>query len=225
MIKAILFDFDSTLVDYPHGDTLALRKVLERSGLSVSLDEFRDYSGDVLRAIYDNKTILRQNIHAYRLQETMRHFGGTWKDEYLSDYFAVYLNTVKVYDGVNELLVTLKPKYKLGLLTNSNDLPEQKARISASKLSLHLDSIGIAVEIGCFKPNPEAFLWVADKLGVPAAECLFIGDSETYDIVGAQNVGMKTLKKVRDKSDATVADDLFITYSELGDLLNRKYLI
>jgi hypothetical protein len=62
--------------------------VLSNSGLNTSLDEFRDYSGDVLRAVYDEKKILNQNIHEYRLQETIQHLGGDWNDDYLSDYFS-----------------------------------------------------------------------------------------------------------------------------------------
>ena len=43
------------------------------------------------------------------------------------------------------------------------------------------------------KPDPAGLLVAAEKLGVPAAECLFIGDQEAKDGACARRAGMPSL--------------------------------
>ncbi|MEM3402011.1 MAG: HAD-IA family hydrolase [Candidatus Hadarchaeales archaeon] len=47
------------------------------------------------------------------------------------------------------------------------------------------------------KPDPQAFLVVASRLGVKPEECVMIGDKPYTDIRGAKNAGMKTIRVFR----------------------------
>jgi putative hydrolase of the HAD superfamily len=223
MCNAIVFDFDSTLVDYHYSDDLAIAKVLSMLPKKIAQNEFCDYSVNVLLDIYNSGQKFDENIHKYRLKRTIEHYDLEWSDEYLEGYFDIYLNTVRVYDGAEDLLNKLSGKVKIGLLTNSIDPHEQRIRIKKSGIGIYFDIIGIASEIGSFKPNKEAFTWIADQLGVSANKCIFIGDSEKYDIEGSIKSGMKSIKRVKEKPHETMAHDCFLEYNELENILKIKY--
>ncbi len=84
----------------------------------------------------------------------------------------------------------LKPKYKIGLLSNANyDVvhelftPDQAELFDASVLSF---------ESVLVKPDERMFQLVADRLGVLPEECLFIDDVERY-CVAAEEFGMRSV--------------------------------
>lgn len=46
---------------------------------------------------------------------------------------------------------------------------------------------------GVAKPDPEIFTPALDALGVPAPRCLYVGDTVTYDVVGARAAGLQAV--------------------------------
>lgn len=59
------------------------------------------------------------------------------------------------------------------------------------------------------KPDPKAFLQVAEKWEVDPRQCFAIGDTEETDILPAKSLGMKTIRigqDVETKADALVSD-------------------
>jgi len=84
----------------------------------------------------------------------------------------------------------LKPKYKIGLMTNANydvlnDLftPEQASIFDASVMSY---------ESRMIKPDKRMFELMAERLGVTMEECLFVDDLDKYTVV-AEEYGMKAV--------------------------------
>ena len=47
--------------------------------------------------------------------------------------------------------------------------------------------------VGCVKPERAIYENCLEKLGLPAAECLFVGDGGSNELVGARDVGMSTV--------------------------------
>ena len=54
------------------------------------------------------------------------------------------------------------------------------------------DAVVDVVQVGVRKPSPEPYLAVAEALGVPASECLFVDDLPV-NCRGAEAVGMRSL--------------------------------
>jgi epoxide hydrolase-like predicted phosphatase len=65
------------------------------------------------------------------------------------------------------------------------------------------DGVVISGEVGLHKPQPEIFELGADKIGVPAAECVFVDDLKE-NIAGAEAVGMAGI--LHRGSDSTVPE-------------------
>ncbi|MBP5451451.1 MAG: HAD-IA family hydrolase, partial [Treponema sp.] len=68
----------------------------------------------------------------------------------------------------------------------------------AAEAQLHVAYIVVILRFGISKPAKRAFNQIADTLGVPAENCLVVGDRLDTDGEGARNSGMKFVQ-VSDK--------------------------
>ncbi len=85
---------------------------------------------------------------------------------------------------------SLKPKFKIGLLSNAgaNWLDELFGHEQAQLF----DVVNLSCDTGYVKPDERAYLTVAQALGVAPEECVFIDDQERY-CIGARDVGMQAI--------------------------------
>lgn len=74
-----------------------------------------------------------------------------------------------------------------------------------------------AEDTGYLKPNPEGFLGLAEGLGLSPEEILYVGNSYTYDILGAHGVGMMTAHFAKKAHLQSVANLTFSIYDDLRD--------
>lgn len=84
----------------------------------------------------------------------------------------------------------LKPKYKIGMLSNAgrNMLDEI---FSESHLKL-FDAVALSYETGHLKPDRRAFEHIAERLTVAPDECVFVDDQERY-CIAAREAGMQAI--------------------------------
>jgi putative hydrolase of the HAD superfamily len=67
-------------------------------------------------------------------------------------------------------------------------------RITNSGFKKYFDAVVIAGEdTKEVKPHKEAFIKIVNLLGVPPEKCIFIGDNPKVDVLGAKEIGMKTI--------------------------------
>jgi putative hydrolase of the HAD superfamily len=82
--------------------------------------------------------------------------------------------------------------HRLAILSNELDLfhgPEFRDSLPfLSKFDLIVD----ATYTGVLKPDPRAFAFITDGLGLPASTCVFV-DDQFRNIRGAKAVGMQTV--------------------------------
>jgi HAD superfamily hydrolase (TIGR01509 family) len=86
---------------------------------------------------------------------------------------------------------TLKPSYKIGLVSN---IGRDWMRDFFDQHALHelFDTVVMSSEEGITKPNPLIFERAAERLGVSADECVMIDDAPE-NCKGAESTGMKTI--------------------------------
>lgn len=90
-------------------------------------------------------------------------------------------------DLLNFIENELKPKYKIGLLTNAPRSLVEKI-VSKEKLKL-FDIVLISSDLKLIKPDPEIFKVTIDKCGCLPQEILFIDDTEK-NIEVAKSLGL-----------------------------------
>jgi putative hydrolase of the HAD superfamily len=88
-----------------------------------------------------------------------------------------------------ELIRALRPRYKVGLLSNSNDSVIRRL-FSESELDELFTNVVISSEVGIIKPSPEIFELAAIRLDSTPDECVMI-DDVACNTDAARSVGME----------------------------------
>ncbi|MGH3627513.1 MAG: HAD family hydrolase [Sciscionella sp.] len=96
----------------------------------------------------------------------------------------------------------------------SNIAWDIRACFHRSGLDSYIDSYVLSYEVGSVKPNPRIFTFACEALGLPARDCLMIGDSTEAD-GGARTVGAR-FAKVSALPVAQRPDALLRVLSEYG---------
>jgi nicotinate-nucleotide--dimethylbenzimidazole phosphoribosyltransferase len=88
---------------------------------------------------------------------------------------------VKVLPGVQELLVQLHNKVKLGIVSNTKTITatDIQAKLSTVGLDKYFQTIIATAEFGIHKPDPAPITAAIDQLQCAADRTLYIGDIET----------------------------------------------
>lgn len=83
---------------------------------------------------------------------------------------------------------------RIGLVSNTI-WPGELHREDLATLGLleYIDYAVFSGDLGIWKPRPQIFLQVLERLDVAPAEAVFVGDSPREDIRGAQAVGMRAI--------------------------------
>jgi HAD superfamily hydrolase (TIGR01509 family) len=167
MFDAILFDNDGVLVDTEALYFRANREAL--AGVGVELDE----------ATYI-EFFLREGLGAWHLAEARGVSpGGIEELRALRDrrYFELVDQAAIVIPGVAELLPRLAVRYRLAIVTSSEPGPFARTHARTGLLP-HFELVLTRVDYRNAKPDPEPYHTAVARLGVPAARCLVIEDSE-----------------------------------------------
>jgi putative hydrolase of the HAD superfamily len=196
VIEAIVFDFDGTLVDFVDSDIKSLKHLHSVAEAKVSFEEFLETAVDEIMEFHrlvDQRLIDPLLMHRFRLEKTFKRHGMQWDDSALEIYKAELFRTCVPFDGVVEVLVQLRERFKLGLITNAYDGVEQRKRIAFSGLHKYFDEILISGDIGVYKPDPKVFHTLLNRIDVVPENAIYIGDSIKYDVAGANSAGMKSV--------------------------------
>lgn len=197
MLKAILFDFDNTLTDYVPLDLQGLHYVYALTGDDGRAEEFVAVAVEEImscHAAIEQKHLDPLALHDARLKNTCARLHLPWRDEYRDEYQRYFIENTVAYPNVLEILRVLSQRYVLGIISNAYDAQEQRHRIAYCGIGELMKAVVIAGESGYCKPDPAIFRLTARTLGVKSEECVYVGDSEYYDIAGARAAGMFTVK-------------------------------
>ncbi|MEM4417452.1 MAG: HAD family hydrolase [Nitrososphaerota archaeon] len=201
-VKAIIFDFDNTLVDSASVLRTVHLKVAEAMGrhlqslnINVSVDEVADLIWKTekemeAQRIYDRDHIWERIMALYKAGTVPKNLFGEWTEIYWSHYNA------PVFPEVEETLSTLLSLgYRLGMVTNTDGKPGfKKMRLQRYGLMRFFHAVVVAGDdVDEVKPSPKPFLKVSELLGVSPMECVMVGDHPVNDVLGSKDAGMKTV--------------------------------
>lgn len=97
-------------------------------------------------------------------------------------------DTLPAWGGARELLLALKPHYRLAVVTNCSKRLGHRA---AARLGIDWDVVVTSEEAGFYKPDPRPYRMALDQLGVRAQDAAFVAGSG-YDMFGTSAVGLRT---------------------------------
>ena len=197
LFDVVIFDLDDTLA--PVGDVLmkaaaAMMTFMEQKmpqTAAVAKTNLKDtmisISKENMLITHDLTEVRREALYVLSSDKGDE---AKYVDEAIDIFIKVRSNvTAYLYDDVKECLDWLvSNNVRIGVLTNGN------ADLSCcSVLSKYISfSIG-AGDVGAKKPSPVPFIAAAQRAGVPCNRILFVGDNHHHDVIGAKNVGMRTV--------------------------------
>jgi putative hydrolase of the HAD superfamily len=90
-----------------------------------------------------------------------------------------------------ERVKELKSRYKIGMLTNMGQGTLETV-FSEDELNELFDVVVVSSDVGLIKPSRDIFELTSERLGVPAADTIFI-DDRPVNTDGAERTGMRTI--------------------------------
>jgi putative hydrolase of the HAD superfamily len=197
-IRAIVFDFGNVLGFFSHlqaAEQLAAFGRASPEAIAAFLFGGRleqDYESDRL-STPDLLALLRDR------------FGLRGSDEELGRAFGDMFTPNR---PVCDLVPRLKPRYRLLLLSNTNDLHYRCFGRQFADTLAQFDALVLSFQVGLRKPDPRVYDHCHRLTGCAAAECLFIDDLST-NVEGARACGWQGLVYRR-------GDDLAGRLADLG---------
>ena len=192
MIKAVFFDLDNTLTDFMRMKELsvdaAIRGMVD-AGLKLAPDEARRR----IYAIYDREGIEFQQVFDHFLKEELGEIDHKLLAAGIVAYRRVRESTLVLYPHVQLTLVELaKRGLKLAVVT---DAPKTQAWLRLCHLNLHhvFDLVITYEDTRERKPSPAPFEAALAGLALHPGEVLMVGDWPERDMVGARQVGIRTV--------------------------------
>ena len=65
---------------------------------------------------------------------------------------------------------------------------------AAQPMAALIEVVAFSCRIGALKPDPAIFLWTCAELGVAPADCVFVGDGHSDELVAAAALGMRAIR-------------------------------
>ncbi|MGH7822949.1 MAG: HAD family hydrolase [Candidatus Binatia bacterium] len=203
-MKAVFFDFGGTLYDYATlvpGDRESLTELCRLAGVCDGIERapevhreamkrvFREYLG---RPYYRHGDMFRDAVLAM-----VRELGGSANDEHLASYVRLqrelHRRDFRLREGAIETLEEIRRRgLGLGIVSNIDD--DQLAHLAElAGLEPYFDWLLSSETAQSCKPDAAIFAEALRRAGCRADEALFVGDSLSQDIAGANRAGLRSV--------------------------------
>jgi putative hydrolase of the HAD superfamily len=204
VIEAVLFDGDQTLWDFQRVMREALSAVADeirtaRPGPFTDALRWEDLEldrhvvGEELEGVEYNLARLRVLGFVRTLRRHREAEGGDGsKDAELAQrlaasYFRHRDRDPALFDDTIPCLNALRPRYRLGLLSNGSRLPETVG------LGGYFETVVFAQDHRVAKPEKGIFEIVERELAMTPDGCVLVGDHPDNDVVGAKRAGWRAV--------------------------------
>jgi putative hydrolase of the HAD superfamily len=202
VLRAVLLDYGLTLVTF----------TFPREELLAALDEARAWLGpgapaaetlmrDVLEPLEDDLDTIGEDEVDY-----LAFYDRAWRRAGLDvprDTLYRILDleqrcwdrAVRLAPGALDALDALRARgLRTAVASNAPFPPEMMHRQAAlTGIAARVDAVVFSSEVGRRKPAPELYRAALDRLGVPAAEALYVGDRPVEDYDGPSRLGMRAV--------------------------------
>ena len=124
-------------------------------------------------------------------------------------------------DAVSVLRSVKESGYRLGLISNTGMTPGVTFKAYMEQIGIlgYFDELTFSDEVRLAKPSREIFLQTARALGIPPEQTVHVGDHLLNDVLGARQVGMKTIWiETYDERRPQVDVQPDVTVSSLGQV-------
>src|SRR5262245_5438746 len=181
--RAVIFDLDDTL--YPRAWFVLSGFMAVAQYLDTELGIAREATVRALRRFHAKHRgrEFQELCRAFELPETIIPS--------LVETVRTHEPRIHLPEDSAAALRQMRADWRIGILTNGIPATQQR-KIQALRLGKLVDAVVYAADCGngTGKPDPAAFIAVLQRLNVPPARAVFVGDNPVADIAGAARIGM-----------------------------------
>ena len=173
-IRAVIFDFGRVISDFDIGRFIAHAarfSALSPAGLKEA----------VARAMPTAERYETGLISSLKFYEEVSKTASLQMSE--EEFRRAYTDIFSQKPGTIDLIRRLKPLYRLGLLSNTNEWHFESGVRTVSIFPL-FDAVTLSYEVRAMKPDPRIYADMLGKLELPARECAYIDDIAEYVAAG-----------------------------------------
>ncbi|MCP4612375.1 MAG: HAD family hydrolase [Planctomycetes bacterium] len=199
MIKAVLFDFDQTLVNSGDGFRSAEKQAQKKifKGLAISSwDDFLSNYRRLRKQFHAESNLSRKALWEEVYWHYCRQSDSSILEKWENDYWETVKSHTTLFPEALSVLQNLAGRYKLAVITNTQaQAPSQKHRIlQMPELIKYFEVIIIAGENDLPpKPDTKVFLECLEILDIDRTQAVYIGDDWHTDICGATDAGFQPI--------------------------------
>jgi len=186
---ALTFDCYGTLIDWEAGILGALRRVLGPRGVVPPDDELLERYARSEAVAEAGPYLSYREILGRCLREIGISYAVTPDDMEVATFGGSVVDWPAFPDSA-AALERLHTRFRLGVLTNCDD---DLFAGSARRLGIEFDWVVTAQQVGSYKPNPQNFQTMVDRLGIPRDRILHVAQSLFHDHVPAKALGLTTV--------------------------------
>ena len=214
-IKAVLWDIDGTLLNFKKAQYEAIYKCFNYFNENLNDDMVNEY--DHINHGYwlmlEKGEIEKNVLLVKRFEDFFGKYGINIDPVEFNKLYQVELGNTYVFnDNGYETVKRLKELGIIQFAVTNGTKTAQNGKLRGSGLIDILDEIFISEDIGYEKPDKRFFEPVIDKLreyGIEKNECVIVGDSDSSDIQGGINAGIRTVHytdELKSRADAIISD-------------------
>lgn len=181
MAKAIVFDFDGTLLDTEPLHDEALLKILGKAGVKTTLAELRKCTGVGVKG----------TIERFKLANGGKDVSWEQVAQEFSDSLLPNTLASQPFDGALETVRSLSQKFPMAIASNSHK-PVVRAGLEKNGLLEYFKAVVTREDCVNGKPDAEPYLKACSALGFAPSECVAVEDSPT-GLASALAAGCKTI--------------------------------
>ena len=168
MIRAIIFDFDGTVIDTETAWYIAFRDAYKEHGVDLTLEMYSLCIGTSLQA-FNPYEYLVVNLHLPIDLDSFR--------QSVHERHATLMDAEKMRPGIMDYLNSARAKRLKIALASSSKLYWVEKFLEKLQIREYFDCIRTANDVEHVKPDPELYLQTLQCLGVKADEAIAIEDS------------------------------------------------
>jgi putative hydrolase of the HAD superfamily len=199
MIKAVLFDFDQTLVNSSDGfrsaEKQAQKKIFNDLAIT-SWDEFLSNYRRLRKQFHKESNLSRKALWEEVYWNYCRQSDSPVLEKWENDYWETVKIHTTLFPEAISVLQNLSGRYKLAVITNTQaQAGSQKHRLlQMPDLTKYFEVVIIAGENDLPpKPDTRVFHKSLEMLGVDRTQAIYVGDDWHTDICGATDAGFQPI--------------------------------
>ena len=193
--EILLFDADSTLLDFKKCEHEAVIDCLNYAGLPVTDEIIQKYSeiNEGYWKMLERGEITKKELMVARWASLFEFYGFEANACEIAELYPVKLGEKShLMEGSEEICQRLHDKFRMYIVTNGFK-SVQMNRFCKCPLAKYFDDVFISEDIGADKPSIVYFNEIARRIpDYDPDKAIIIGDSLTSDIQGGINAGIDT---------------------------------